>query len=61
MPTSISLGNIISTLRNQLDLTQEQLAKRANLHRITISDIERDVISPSFENLKNIEKNTSFK
>lgn len=56
MPTSISLGNIISTLRNQLDLTQEQLAKRANLHRITISDIERDVISPSFENLKNIAK-----
>lgn len=56
MSNSSSFGSTIATLRSNANLTQEQLAKNSGLHRTTISDIERDVLSPSLENIKRIAK-----
>lgn len=49
-----TLGEKISNLRNASNLTQEQLAEKSKLHRTTISDIERNVVSPNIDNLNNI-------
>jgi transcriptional regulator with XRE-family HTH domain len=40
------LGQRVRDLRERLDLTQEQLAERANLHPTYVSGIERGVRSP---------------
>ncbi|HFF8990077.1 TPA: helix-turn-helix domain-containing protein [Clostridium perfringens] len=54
MLTNKDLGLTIFSLRNASNLTQEELAKKANIHRLTLGDIERGTCSPSFEVLKNI-------
>lgn len=54
MSNTPSFGITLAKLRSNAKLTQEQLAKNSGLHRTTISDIERDVLSPSLENIKRI-------
>ena len=49
----IRFGQAVRKCRMELDLSQEGLAERAELHRTYIADIERGVRNVS---LKNIEK-----
>jgi len=44
-------GKAIRRRRRDLDITQEELAERADLHRTFISDIERGEANPSLENI----------
>ena len=37
----VRLGFVVKTLREQLALTQEELAEKAGIHRTYLSDIER--------------------
>lgn len=41
----------LTRLRNERDLTQEELGFRAGLDRSTISNLERRVHSPTFKNI----------
>lgn len=50
------LGSNIMTLRNKEKLTQEQLADKATISRITLSSIERGEISPTLETVNKISK-----
>jgi CheY-like chemotaxis protein/DNA-binding XRE family transcriptional regulator len=47
----ILLGVAIKTQRNSLDISQEELAYRAGLHRTYISDLERGVRNPSVDSI----------
>jgi len=49
----VRLGQAVRRRRTEMDLSQESLAERADLHRTYIADIERGVRNVS---LKNIEK-----
>jgi len=49
----IPFGQIVRTRRLSLDMTQEVLAEKAELHRTYIADIERGTRNVS---LRNIEK-----
>lgn len=49
----VRFGQIVRTRRLSLDLTQEVLAEKAELHRTYIADIERGTRNVS---LRNIEK-----
>ena len=49
----VRFGQIVRTKRLSLDLTQEMLAEKAELHRTYIADIERGTRNVS---LRNIEK-----
>ena len=40
--------------RTQANLTQEELAEKSKLHRTTISDIERNTLSPTLDTMKKI-------
>ncbi|WP_059000103.1 helix-turn-helix domain-containing protein [Leptolyngbya sp. NIES-2104] len=42
-------GKAIRRRRRELDLSQEELAERAEMHRTYISDIERGIVNPSLE------------
>lgn len=48
----MSIGSNIKKLRNQEGLTQRELAKKSNLSRSYLADIERDRYNPSLESLK---------
>jgi DNA-binding XRE family transcriptional regulator len=52
----MTLGEKIKRFRKQAGLTQEQLAKKTNLSRSYIADVERNRYNPSFETLKSISK-----
>ncbi len=45
------LGNNIKQLRKKLDLSQEQLAEKADLHRTYIGGIERGERNVSLDNI----------
>ncbi len=50
------LGRSVKVLRNQLGITQEELAWRANLHRTYIADIERGGRNITLRNIANLAK-----
>jgi len=50
----LSIGNKIKELRVQKNLTQEELADRAELSKGFISQVERDLTSPSIATLMDI-------
>jgi transcriptional regulator with XRE-family HTH domain len=47
-------GKAIRRRRRELDLSQEELAERSELHRTYISSIERGQRNPSLENIEKI-------
>ena len=47
-------GKAIRRRRRELDLSQEALAEKAELHRTYISSIERGTRNPSLENIKKL-------
>lgn len=49
-------GKAIRKRRRELDLTQEQLAERSELHRGYISTIETGDRNPSLENIEKLAK-----
>ena len=50
----LPLGDRIRTRRKELDLSQGELAERAGLTASFISQVERDVTSPSIDSLYKI-------
>lgn len=44
------------TKRETLDLTQEDLAEKAGLHRTYLSDVERGARNPSLESIERLAK-----
>ncbi len=50
------LGRTVKVLRNQLGITQEELAWRANLHRTYIADIERGGRNITLRNIASLAK-----
>jgi transcriptional regulator with XRE-family HTH domain len=49
-------GNAVRKRRNELTISQEDLAERAGLHRTYISDLERGKRNVSLENLEKLAK-----
>ena len=47
----INLGKQIKKIRESLELSQEELAEEAGLHRTYISQVERGIKSPSVKTL----------
>ena len=54
-------GRAVRKRRRELDLSQEELAERASLHRNYISDIERGDRNPSLENIQKLAKALDIK
>lgn len=54
-------GKAIRRRRRELDLSQEELAERAELHRTYVSDIERGDRNPSLENVEKLAKALNLK
>ena len=50
----MELGEKIKELRNKQGLTQEELADRAELSKGFISQLERDMTSPSIATLEDL-------
>ena len=57
----IQLGKKIRSMRKELGLTLDALARRTGLARTTISKIERGMISPSFNTLCKIARGMNVK
>ena len=49
-------GKAVRRRRRELDLSQEALAERADVHRTYIANIERGELNPSLENIEKIAK-----
>jgi transcriptional regulator with XRE-family HTH domain len=49
-------GKAIRRRRRELDLSQEQLAERAEVHRTYISGVERGRINPSLDKVDKLAK-----
>jgi len=47
-------GNRLQTLRNNAEMTQEELADKIGLTIESISNIERGIFGPKFDNLQKI-------
>ena len=54
-------GERLRQLRKQKDLSQEQLAAKANLHRTYVSDIERGARNVSLQNIVKLAKALGIK
>ncbi len=59
--SNIALGQRVRSKRHELKLTLDDLAKRSGVARTTISKIERDIISPSFNTLAKIARGMGLK
>lgn len=57
----IQLGKRIRSTRKELGLTLDALARRTGVARTTISKIERNIISPSFNTLAKIARGMNIK
>jgi transcriptional regulator with XRE-family HTH domain len=47
-------GKAVRQRRRELDLSQEQLAEQAGLHRTYISNLERGELNPSLETIEKL-------
>ncbi|MBD2497823.1 helix-turn-helix domain-containing protein [Nostoc sp. FACHB-280] len=47
-------GKAVRRRRRELDLSQEQLAEQAGLHRTYISNLERGELNPSLETIEKL-------
>ncbi|MBD2436587.1 helix-turn-helix transcriptional regulator [Nostoc sp. FACHB-110] len=47
-------GKAVRRRKRELDLSQEQLAERAGLHRPNISNLERGELNPSLETIEKL-------
>ncbi len=56
MDIRIRFGKAVRYRRNELEISQEELAERANLHRTYISDLERGRRNVSLENIEKLAK-----
>ncbi|VAX07880.1 hypothetical protein MNBD_GAMMA26-2356 [hydrothermal vent metagenome] len=54
MNLKTQFGRKLRLLRMQVDLTQEQLAEQVGLTIESISNIERGIFGPKFDNLEKI-------
>ncbi len=54
MRSTISLGSVIASLRGKMSLSQEGLAEKAGVHRTYISQLERNLKSPTLDTLRRI-------
>jgi len=52
----MTVGENIKFLRKKAEFTQQELAKRANISRSYLADIERDRYNPSVDTIKAIAK-----
>jgi len=48
------LGQAIRKHRERLELTQEELAEKAEVHRTYLADIERGTRNPSVESIRRV-------
>ncbi|MDE2106510.1 MAG: helix-turn-helix transcriptional regulator [Patescibacteria group bacterium] len=48
------IGPTIRALRERAGLTQEQLAKRAGINRVSLANIERNAANPQFQTIAKI-------
>ncbi|HWY18449.1 MAG TPA: helix-turn-helix transcriptional regulator [Solirubrobacteraceae bacterium] len=53
-PFKRALGEAVATRRQELDLTQEQLSLRAELHQRWISNVETGKRNPSYASLRRL-------
>ena len=56
MDIRIRFGKAVRYRRNELEISQEELAERADLHRTYISDLERGRRNVSLENIEKLAK-----
>ena len=56
MDIRIRFGKAVRKRRNELEISQEELAERADLHRTYISDLERGRRNVSPENIEKLAK-----
>jgi transcriptional regulator with XRE-family HTH domain len=49
-----ALGQAVRKHREQLELTQEELAEKAEVHRTYLADIERGTRNPSIESIRRV-------
>jgi len=59
--SEIALGQKVRAKRHELNLTLDELAERSGVARTTISKIERDLISPSFNTLAKVARGMGLK
>ena len=52
--TKKAIGKFVSAKRNSIQLSQEQLAKRADISRAAVSNIENNEVNLSIETLEGI-------
>ncbi len=55
-PARIAFGNLVRRRRYELDLSQEQLAERANLHTNYVGSVERGERNIALENILSLAK-----
>ena len=56
-----SFGLAVKICREELGLTQEELASRAEIHRTYLSDVERGTRNVSLLNIERLAKSLSLK